>query len=196
MARNNSVRAGVVISIEVGVATFLLIAITDMLALRGIFGHAPMLVADVLASLLCTALVFQLWHHMKLRQDRLLKRFEVIAEMNHHIRNALQEIQYSAYATQNPDLVVHIRHASDRINWALHEILPQIETDNLQSEIPDLAAKGSDASISSKNTSQIHSTGSRHLAGLQTITSRTGCPSTNGMVSGNPKEPFTHINMR
>jgi hypothetical protein len=141
LARTNSVRPGLAFSIEVGLAVFLLVATTDLLALRGIFGPEPMLVADVMASLLCTGLAFQLWRHMKARQDRLLKRFEVIAEMNHHIRNALQEIQYSAYATQSPELVRHILHASERINWALHEVLPQIEADNLQPEIPDPAGK-------------------------------------------------------
>jgi hypothetical protein len=49
---------------------------------------------------------------------------QVIAEMNHHIRNALTPISLLADATENQQLVQVISDGVDRIDWALREILP------------------------------------------------------------------------
>jgi hypothetical protein len=50
---------------------------------------------------------------------------QVIAEMNHHIRNALTPISLSADAIENRQLVRVISDGVDRIDWALREILPR-----------------------------------------------------------------------
>jgi len=44
-------------------------------------------------------------------------RYRLIGEMNHHIRNALQEIALDEAST-------NIREAVQRIDWTLHEVLP------------------------------------------------------------------------
>jgi hypothetical protein len=51
------------------------------------------------------------------------RRTRMIAEMNHHIRNALQVIQYglSDNAVLPPE---YVRNAIKRIEWALREVLP------------------------------------------------------------------------
>ncbi|HXB19753.1 MAG TPA: PGPGW domain-containing protein [Candidatus Solibacter sp.] len=50
-------------------------------------------------------------------------RARVIAEMNHHIRNALQVIQYGV--SDNSALPCeYVREAIKRIEWALREVLP------------------------------------------------------------------------
>jgi PAS domain S-box-containing protein len=52
------------------------------------------------------------------------RSLDVIAEMNHHIRNALEEINLSAHLTRNQEVISNISLASERIEWALREILP------------------------------------------------------------------------
>jgi hypothetical protein len=55
----------------------------------------------------------------------MMARMQVIAEMNHHIRNALSPISLSLDATEDQQLERVISEAVDRIDWALREILPR-----------------------------------------------------------------------
>jgi hypothetical protein len=50
---------------------------------------------------------------------------QVIAEMNHHIRNALAPIALSVGTIENQQLIRAISEGVDRIDWALREILPR-----------------------------------------------------------------------
>ena len=52
-------------------------------------------------------------------------RMQVIAEMNHHIRNALTAISLTADVTEDQHLIRVISEGIDRIDWALKEILPR-----------------------------------------------------------------------
>ncbi len=51
-------------------------------------------------------------------------RLRTIAEMNHHIRNALQVIAYASSATDSAQSVELMRSSVERIEWALREVLP------------------------------------------------------------------------
>lgn len=51
-------------------------------------------------------------------------RLRVIAEMNHHIRNALQVITF--YSRKGEKQEVGVVEAVERIQWALREVLPQL----------------------------------------------------------------------
>lgn len=63
------------------------------------------------------------WFYQK-RQNRLLAQsLEVIADMNHHVRNDLQVIQYSAYMTKDKGHIQRIEESLGRIDWALREVL-------------------------------------------------------------------------
>jgi hypothetical protein len=55
-----------------------------------------------------------------------IKRLEVIAEMNHHVRNALQVIVYYCAHLEN-ESQDDMKHAVERIQWSLKTILPQID---------------------------------------------------------------------
>jgi ABC-type Fe3+ transport system permease subunit len=55
-------------------------------------------------------------------------RMRMIAEMNHHVRNAMTAISLSVYAKNDPQLEKTTREAIQRIDWALREILAQPET--------------------------------------------------------------------
>lgn len=54
-----------------------------------------------------------------------MARMQVIAEMNHHIRNALTPVSLSVDAIDNQQLNRVISEAVNRIEWALREILPR-----------------------------------------------------------------------
>lgn len=65
------------------------------------------------------------------RQRRLatLRRFEIVAEMNHHIRNSLQTILYQSY-TLDEDVAARLKDAVDRIQWVAERVLPDVQDDS------------------------------------------------------------------
>jgi hypothetical protein len=58
------------------------------------------------------------------RRVAILARLEMIARLNHQIRNALHVISLSAYSTQNKIAIDTIGESVERINRSLREILP------------------------------------------------------------------------
>jgi hypothetical protein len=75
-------------------------------------------VTGVLAALLVFA--------YEQRQHRsIVEKVRVIAEMNHHVRNALQVIMCSKVISQQDVQLKVIRDAAGRIEWALQEFLPR-----------------------------------------------------------------------
>jgi len=52
-----------------------------------------------------------------------LEKIQVIAAMNHHVRNALQAISYAPYTEQATQIKL-VEESVSRIEWALREILP------------------------------------------------------------------------
>ena len=58
----------------------------------------------------------------------ILEKMRVIAEMNHHVRNALQPIIYSPYLKEQAEQVKIIQEGTRRIEWALREVLPGDES--------------------------------------------------------------------
>ncbi|HYY68988.1 MAG TPA: hypothetical protein VE734_04600 [Terriglobales bacterium] len=91
--------------------------------------HALRRDARLLDLLLLSALVFALGIAQQLRHERELKRqrqlMKIVADMNHHIRNALQVIVSRSFLSMADSAVVEdIRQAVQRIDWCLREILP------------------------------------------------------------------------
>jgi hypothetical protein len=58
----------------------------------------------------------------------ILEKMRMIAEMNHHVRNALQPIIYSPYLREQAEQVKIIQEGIHRIEWALREVLPGDES--------------------------------------------------------------------
>ncbi|HUN88310.1 MAG TPA: hypothetical protein VMU28_05940 [Terriglobales bacterium] len=59
------------------------------------------------------------------RREQLRQRLEVIADMNHHVRNALQVISLTSHGKTKEEIAA-IRESVGRIQWALKELLPKI----------------------------------------------------------------------
>jgi hypothetical protein len=91
--------------------------------LEAAVNHHPSTFAslDDLAVGIVSALVVFAYEQRRYRA--LMRRLEMIASMNHHVRNALQAIAYSPYAAQEQQITV-IRDSVARIQWALDEVLP------------------------------------------------------------------------
>lgn len=91
-----------------------------------------LLVSNSLTGLFAGSLVFQMAREAKASRDLVRERMRTIAELNHHIRNALQVIKFWG-AQQRPALdamqLQLINDSVDRIEWALREVLPRYPLD-------------------------------------------------------------------
>ncbi len=112
------------------IAALLVFLITVGVDLFIVHEHEPrQLVIEAsgcVAALIAGALVFRLLQYQQERRRQLLQRLEVIAEMNHHVRNALQVISLSAFSYADQQQLVAIKESVNRIQWALREILPKL----------------------------------------------------------------------
>lgn len=90
----------------------------------GVPGRDLILVSNLLIGLVAGALVYVLSIRERQRQAYVECRLRVIADMNHHIRNALQVIAF--YSGKGERQEVGIVEAVERIQWALREVLPQL----------------------------------------------------------------------
>ena len=77
-------------------------------------------------------LFYQMVREEKAARELIRARMNTIAELNHHIRNALQVIKFLG-AQQKPGLdpmqLQLINDSVDRIEWALREVLPRYPLD-------------------------------------------------------------------
>ena len=83
------------------------------------------LLAEGLSAVVVALLTAGLIHQANRRREAALLRIQVIAEMNHHIRNALAAISLSTDTIQNQQSIRVICQSVDRITWALREVLPR-----------------------------------------------------------------------
>src|SRR6266850_563869 len=97
------------------------------LMLRLTSANVALEIFDALTPLLIGVLVAQLAVLYRQRQIQAAARLQRIAEMNHHVRNALQVITYWSLAEKEKRQVELVQDAVNRIQWALREILPRDE---------------------------------------------------------------------
>jgi len=77
-----------------------------------------------LTGLVVAGLFLQYTRTLQNRRRLVQARLEVIADMNHHIRNALQVLSYGTATHRNEHETEMMREAIGRIQWALKEVLP------------------------------------------------------------------------
>jgi hypothetical protein len=109
----------------------------DHLMLRLTTANVALEISDAITAILIGALVAQLVLLYRQRQQQAQARVQRIAEMNHHVRNALQVITYWSLAEKEKRQVELIQDAVNRIQWALREVLPR---DADFDELPEKAA--------------------------------------------------------
>lgn len=82
--------------------------------------------SDALLGVVAGVLIFRLLQYERERRKRLRQKIAVIADMNHHVRNALQVISFTAYSTADKEQIEAIKESMERIQWALKEVLPKL----------------------------------------------------------------------
>lgn len=119
MRRHSLVRQ-VGLGLLIGFGLFLLGALLEALLNGGKIGDIKLYIDDVLIGLIAGGVVF--WYEQR-RHRLTIDKLRVIAEMNHHVRNALQSLALVPYAEQSKQVQI-ITESTQRIQWALQEILP------------------------------------------------------------------------
>lgn len=123
-AQSRTFASPILLASSWGVGCFLVALVNDVLAL---YQHAtaPWVVGDgLLLGMIAGGLVFR----YEMRRARYLReRLKTIDETNHHVRNALQTISLAAHL-QDEGLARTVRESSQRIDWALREVLGSKKT--------------------------------------------------------------------
>ncbi len=83
------------------------------------------ILTGVITGVISAILAFTLISRARERHVRLAQWLGTMREMNHHTRNALEQINYSAYSTGDRAAIAAIRAGVGRIEWALREIMTQ-----------------------------------------------------------------------
>ena len=118
----------------VGVIVFAGVGFADWLMLDArLSPFHLMLGSDAVAALLAAGFALKLMADIYDRRQLVLRRLEMIAETNHHIRNALELIQFSAQTTQNKEVIDNISDGVDRIQWVLRELIGDGDDESLAS---------------------------------------------------------------
>lgn len=98
----------------------------DWLVLDKVLPFRTMVAADGVVAALAGLLLFKVLADARRRHREMLRHMETIAEMNHHIRNALQVIAYHNVSHPSSGQAVdQVGEAVERIEWALREVLPE-----------------------------------------------------------------------
>jgi hypothetical protein len=114
-----------VATVGMGVVAFAATELMHYLLVPDIGRSNERLLAEGLSALLVSCLTAKLVYISRERHRLMMARMQVIAEMNHHIRNALSPVSLSVDASENQQLDRVVSEAVDRIDWALREILPR-----------------------------------------------------------------------
>lgn len=109
----------------VGIASFLATELMHYALVPDLGRHQERLLAEALSALVVGCLIAKLASIARQQHQLTVARIQVIAEMNHHIRNALTPIFLSTHVTDNQQRIRVISEGVDRIDWALREILPR-----------------------------------------------------------------------
>lgn len=116
------------LAILVVVIVFALGFILDLTLLKEGFPRRDlMFVSNLIIGITVGWLFYQFARNEKNKREIMSQRLHTIAELNHHIRNALQIIRYAegAKTTQDATQLQLINESVARIEWALREVLPQ-----------------------------------------------------------------------
>ena len=112
-------------ALGVGVVSFLASELMHYMLVPDLGRNRERLLAEGLSALIVSFLAGRLVQITRERQRLTMARMQVIAEMNHHIRNALSPIFLALDGNDNQQLVQLVSEGVERIDWALREILPR-----------------------------------------------------------------------
>jgi hypothetical protein len=98
----------------------------DRLLLReGVPRLGVLFLSNALTGVVAGALFLQSKFRAQEKHRLLEHRLQKIAEMNHHVRNALQVVAFYRHQITDPAAGRLIQESIDRIEWTLEEVLPR-----------------------------------------------------------------------
>jgi hypothetical protein len=98
----------------------------DHLLLReGVPRLGVLFLSNALTGLVAGALFLQSKVRAQEKHRLLEERLQKVAEMNHHVRNALQVVAFYRDQISDPRAGRLIQESIDRIQWTLEEVLPR-----------------------------------------------------------------------
>ncbi len=83
-----------------------------------------LLYSDAYTGFVAAVLSYVTIRYYYARQREAARQMQMIAEVNHHVRNALSVITLSVHVRQDPELSAITQSAVERIDWVLREVLP------------------------------------------------------------------------
>lgn len=96
-----------------------------------------LIVSNLLTGIVAAGLFLQIKLRAAEKQRLWEQRVQKLAEMNHHVRNALQVLAYYASQTEDDRAAKLIKESIQRIEWTLIEVLPRgWELDRLRKVSP------------------------------------------------------------
>lgn len=110
------------IALCIGLGTILLSLTVDLALHRQI---RQLYASDWLEALVAAALSGAALVRMQARRRELLVRMQIVEDVNHHVRNALTSIVYSASLSGDEELNARVTEACARVDWVLTEVLSQ-----------------------------------------------------------------------
>ncbi len=110
------------IALCIGLSSILVSVLVDRI-LHGFF--RPLYASDWLEALLVTSISGAALLRVQRNQRELVRRMQIVEDVNHHVRNALTSIVLSASLNEDPELNARIRDACARIDWVLSDVLSQ-----------------------------------------------------------------------
>lgn len=138
--------------IVTGIVFALVVASDLLLGREGISRIDLMLVGDGLAAAAVGGIFLVHTARVQERQRQLERKLRIVADMNHHIRNALQPLLYLSGAMPDAAQGAMMRDSIKRIEWALHEVLPDDQAAHV-SATHSRAANGKPVSSSASGSS-------------------------------------------
>jgi hypothetical protein len=112
-----------------GVASALIFFVSVSADLILLHGHEParltIEISDAVSAIVIGLLSYRIIRLQQQRREYVRQKVVVIADMNHHVRNALQVISLTTHGGDQQEIVA-IRESVNRIQWALRELLPKI----------------------------------------------------------------------
>ena len=135
-------RALILTAFAIGLAVFLVGFGLDALLISDSRG---VLSSDAVTGGIAALLAYLAVHQYQVRQKENAARLHVVAEVNHHVRNALSAILLSVHIRRDPELLNITESAVERIDWVLTEVLSRYGQDEhflpLPREMPERAKK-------------------------------------------------------
>jgi hypothetical protein len=135
-------RSGLLSLLVVVIVSLIGIILNRLLLKEGLPRLDMIIFSNGLTGLFAGGLFWQMAREQRASRDLVAERMKTIAELNHHIRNALQVIKFLGVQRSGLDAMQLqlINDSVDRIEWALREVLPRYPVGAVTTPEPDKRA--------------------------------------------------------